>query len=246
LRYKRSWQFLSPVFSTCLPSTTQSEPNTMRTLVSAVLSVFTFYTYTFATQAAEPTESAEKSVDLSKCAGIAAPMQRLKCYDKLSGRLSSTNASKIPTSRPEHWRSVQKTNPIDDTPIITIYTYAIGGQNRFGRKSQLIFRCQNNKTEVLILWHEFIGLGRHASSQKVVIRLDSGTAQSQSWSHSTSGTATFAHRPISLIRKWTKHTRLVAQTTPYNRGPIAAIFNITGLNEAIKPLAKTCNWLLSP
>ncbi|WP_257025488.1 type VI secretion protein [Pseudoalteromonas sp. MIP2626] len=36
--------------------------------------------------------------------------------------------------------------------------------------------------------------------------------------------------------------KLVAQVTPYNESPATAIFNTTGLKNAIKPLRETCNW----
>jgi type VI secretion system protein VasI len=35
---------------------------------------------------------------------------------------------------------------------------------------------------------------------------------------------------------------LVAQITPYNESPVTAIFDTSGLENAIKPLRETCNW----
>ena len=214
--------------------------------LSVLLTLFALCTYATAVRAADTNDPINLPVALKRCAMIAAPAQRLKCFDRLSGRSSTTDATESSKSIPNHWRTVRKANPIDDTPQVTIYTTAIEGQTGFGRKPHLIFRCQNNKTEALVLWHAYIGSGRYSSAQRVLIRLGSGIAQNQNWSNSTSGTATFAPQPIPLAREWVKHTRVVAQTTPYSRGPVTAIFDLTGLAEALKPLAQACNWSLIP
>ncbi|MDE0704014.1 MAG: type VI secretion system-associated protein TagO [Rhodospirillaceae bacterium] len=212
--------------------------------LSVLLTLFAIHTFVPAAQAAERDSSTNATVGLKRCAQIAAPTQRLKCYDALSGHSSTIEKTEKSKSQSDNWRVIRKTNPIDDTPVVTVYTDAIEGQSRFGKIPQLIFRCQNNRTEAIILWQTFIGLGRHGSGQRVRMRLDLNDAQNQSWLHSTSGTATFARRPIPLIRKWVEHNRLVVQTTPYSQGPVTAIFDLTGLARALRPLTEACNWTL--
>jgi type VI secretion system protein VasI len=59
---------------------------------------------------------------------------------------------------------------------------------------------------------------------------------------STDSKATFHPQPIAFLKSMMEANTLVAQVTPYNESPVTAIFDTTGLADAIKPLRETCNW----
>lgn len=47
---------------------------------------------------------------------------------------------------------------------------------------------------------------------------------------------------IGFIKELMDADRFVAQVTPYNDNPVTAIFDLTGLNQAVQPLQETCGW----
>jgi hypothetical protein len=59
---------------------------------------------------------------------------------------------------------------------------------------------------------------------------------------STDSQATFHPQAIPFLKSLVQANKLVAQVTPYNASPVTAIFDTTGLGNAIKPLRETCNW----
>ena len=101
----------------------------------------------------------------------------------------------------------------------------------------MVARCQSNKTNVYINWGEY--LGREAI---VLTRIGNNKANTSKWGISTDSKATFNNKPITFLKTMSKSNKLVAQITPYNESPVTAIFDISGLDNALKPLRETCNW----
>ena len=66
------------------------------------------------------------------------------------------------------------------------------------------------------------------------------------WSVSTDNDSTFVARAIPYLRTMVQSERLVVQTTPYNEAPSTAIFDLTGVADALAPVAETCEWTLDP
>ena len=49
-------------------------------------------------------------------------------------------------------------------------------------------------------------------------------------------------RVIFRIKEMFRKSRLTARVTRQGEKPLAVTFNISGLESAIKPLRKSCNW----
>ena len=124
---------------------------------------------------------------------------------------------------------------IDDSKTVTLILEADSGKDRWGNAVYLIARCKSNQTDLFINWNDYLG-----SEADVLTRVGNNKAVTQRWSLSTDNQATFHSNPIPFLKKMLQSTKLVAQVTPYNENPVTAIFNTTGLENAIKPLRETC------
>lgn len=59
---------------------------------------------------------------------------------------------------------------------------------------------------------------------------------------STDSQETFKRQPINVLKLMLEAESFVAQITPYNESPVTAIFEITGMPEAIADIRETCSW----
>ena len=72
-------------------------------------------------------------------------------------------------------------------------------------------------------------------------RLGNGEVKTQQWPLSTDKKATFYPRDdAAFLEQLLTSNSFVAQTTPYGESPITAVFDLTGLTAAVKPLREVC------
>lgn len=137
------------------------------------------------------------------------------------------------------WSLIERTDPLDDSPIVTLMNAAESGRSRFGDPPTLILRCRNNRTEVFINWDEFLG----TNAVTVQYRVDEGEMRQRQWGISTTNRATFFRgNHIGLIRELMSASQFVARVTPSWQSPMTAVFDVTGLTDEIGPLQEACNW----
>lgn len=141
------------------------------------------------------------------------------------------------------WGSVKsEISPIDDSESIAVYLDANSAIKGWPQKIQipkLIFRCKENKTEVFI----YTGMTEAGDTSEILIRFDKHKAFKEEWGHSTDNRSVFLKQsPISFIKKMMTHKSMLFQITPFNSSPTMTTFDLTGLEKAIKPLQKSCNW----
>lgn len=189
-----------------------------------------------------------------RCKNTSDNFARLNCYDQLfhniqdpalNGNSEKGNSAPESIAEPESpntpWKLSIDTDEMDDSKQVFISNRAVKPfYNSFGTAEYpvLILRCTNNKTEAYIAWDTYLGM----DSSNVTIRLDKEKAFSASWGHSTDNQATFIPSPIKFIKGLFGHNTMLVQIQPYNEAPHIAVFDITGLEEAIKPLQECCGW----
>lgn len=173
------------------------------------------------------------------CAVIDGDLARLDCFDKLARASKLSGPQTIPTTveGTGKWKVRSSTNPIDDSRTDTLILVADSGAARFGESITIVIRCQSNKTDMYINWNDYLG-----SEANVLTRIGSSKAQTSAWLMSTDSQSTFRSRPIPFIKEMMGANKLVAQVTPYNENPSTAMFDTSGLANAIKPLRENCNW----
>src|SRR6266566_2151972 len=85
--------------------------------------------------------------------------------------------------------------------------------------------------------------GRSVYGKPIVLVLRCQSHKTENWGVSTDHTATFYHSdPVAFIQELMAADRFVAQVIPYNESPITAVFDLTGLQTAVKPLRDDCAW----
>lgn len=168
-----------------------------------------------------------------ECAKIENNDQRLSCYDM---QFKSDSTARPSTG---NWNTRIDKNPLNDSTTVILVNPASEGKARLGKRISLLLRCKNNKTEVFVSWNDYLG----SDGAKVTHRVGDAEAKTRTWSQSTDNTATFyPGNDITLIKSMFGESKFVAQVTPYNESPSTAVFEISGLDKAIKPLREECGW----
>lgn len=138
-----------------------------------------------------------------------------------------------------HWMVSEDTNPLDDSPVVTLMNAASEGRARFGDTPTLVLRCRDNRTEVYINWSDYLG----SENPIVSYRTGDDEMKRRRWNLSTDNRATFfPGSDIQLIRELAQADRFVARVTPYSESPVTAVFELEGLAEHIGKLQAACGW----
>lgn len=176
---------------------------------------------------------------LERCAVIKADSARLECYDLLAKEhsLSGLNAVKAQMGNTGKWTVDKKADLIDDSKTVNIFLTADSGNSRFGKPIMLVARCDADKTELLIDWQIYLG-----SVASVTLRIGDNEAKTSRWTISSDKQKSFNKSPIDTLKDMLTAEQMVAQITPFNQGPSTAVFDISSLDEAIKPLREACAW----
>jgi type VI secretion system protein VasI len=191
---------------------------------------------------AKEEEKANVAIDnkeYAKCAIIEGDLARLECFDNLAKKknLDGRQAQPASIAGKGKWNVSVDVNPIDDSKTVILSLDSDSGKSRRGESVFLIARCKSNTTDLYIGWNDYLG-----SEADVLTRVGDNKAITQRWSMSTDTKATFHSTPIPFLKEMLTSTKMVAQVTPYNESPVTAIFNTSGLENAIIPLRETCNW----
>ena len=177
--------------------------------------------------------------EIAKCAAVVGDLARLECFDNLAKAKNLDGRQVQPTTiegRGE-WSVSVDINPIDDSKSVFLILAAESGQSRWGGAVYLVARCKSNETDLHINWKDYLG-----SEASVLTRVGNNKAITKRWGLSTDSKATFHRKPIPFIKEMLTSNKLVAQVTPYNENPVTAVFNTSGLENAVKPLRETCGW----
>ncbi|WP_161492534.1 type VI secretion system-associated protein TagO [Oceanisphaera profunda] len=176
---------------------------------------------------------------IEQCAVIEEDFSRLECYDQIAKthNLSGQHTDQAQLGGTGQWTVEKKTDPIDDTKTVNIFLIADSGSSRFGKPIMLVARCDSEKTEMFIDWQIYLG-----SEAKVTLRIGDDDAKKSKWTLSSDRQKSFNKSPINTLKAMLTTDKMVAQITPFNQKPSTAVFNIAGLDEAIKPLREACVW----
>lgn len=184
--------------------------------------------------------SGQTDLGLEKCAQMSNPAQRLSCFDELTSDRGLSHTNELSQSVESKWETDIEVDPLTDKNIYLATLEADSGPSRFDLKPWLTIRCRDDKTELYIVWVEYLG-SRDVSA---MYRLDQEPAQTGTWHISTNGRAAFFPRPVPFLKELiaTESTSFVVRITPYREAPATAIFDVSGAAEALADIRKGCNW----
>lgn len=176
---------------------------------------------------------------LYECVKIENSIKRLECYDTISQK--ENIAPKESHSSSNQWEIIEETSKMDDNKVIVVSNKSIDPiQNKIGKQfhPNIVIRCSEKETDFYVNWDMFIGI----NNVEMTHRIDKEKAKTTYWNTSTDHTATFSNKPIAFVKSLYGHKNLVLRITPYNSNPRTAEFDITGIEEIIKPIAEECGW----
>lgn len=172
------------------------------------------------------------------CAQLADDAGRLACFDKIVEGLPAEPVPPASNAATGKWRVDIETNPMDDSKTVALFLIADEGRSDYDKPITLILRCQSNETSAFISWGDYLG-----SEAFVTSRVGEADSKRRQWSLSTNSQATFYPGTApAFIKELMGAGRFVAQVTPYSDSPTTAVFDTSGLAEAVKPLRETCGW----
>lgn len=188
--------------------------------------------------------NADVSKGIASCATESNSVKRLECFDLLSNSLGVTSP-KSSSTMVSKWRVNKEISRIDDSTNLTISLDAdspISGWPRKTHTPSLVLRCKEKKTEAYIVTGMSPQVEYGNDGATVTLRFDKEKATKYHTSKSTDGEALFFGKSIGLVKKMLGHTTLLFEFVPFNSTPAMTTFDLTGINEAIKPLRDTCKW----
>jgi len=180
---------------------------------------------------------------VADCAKTEDDLDRLACYDLASGRTAKTVAQ----SKVSQWSLRSEKSDFKDTTDVYLSTdsadaVACGFQG--SQPITLFLRCTENTTALILTTHCHVASGFYGYG-KVEYRLDNQKAQKRNFDASTDNSSLGlwnGRAAISLIKSMLSAETLLVRFTPFNENPVSARFNISGLEQAIEPLRKSCKW----
>lgn len=178
---------------------------------------------------------------LARCSEIKEGIKRLECFDSLV-KSQTITAKESKEETKNQWNIYVDTSKIDDSQKIHISTQSIepivGRYSREQLYPTLWLRCQENRTDLFVVWDMFLG----TNSISVTERIDAEKAKNSRWAISTDNKAIFKNNAIAFIKSLFGHDKLLLQLTPYGENTRIVEFSITGLEDIIEPLQKACHW----
>ena len=129
---------------------------------------------------------------------------------------------------------------MDDSKNVTMFTQSLKPIEVYSKaqRANLKIVCRENQTDLYIVY----GVYLHNDHIKVEYRLDDDKSVKATWDVSTDYKATFARKPVQLIKSMFDKERMLVRLTPYSGSPTTVEFNISGLKESVEPLRKACKW----
>ncbi|HEK2751515.1 TPA: hypothetical protein SMT72_003554 [Proteus mirabilis] len=178
--------------------------------------------------------------EYQKCKLLKNSDEKLSCFDKLDESKVSEDANNNDIE--SKWGVFKEKSQLDDTETVIL---SVDGDSAINTSllgasiPTLIVRCQNNKTQLYVVWGAYLGI----DDIKVSYRIDKNKAITNWWSISTNNKSSFYNgNTISFIKSMFNKNNLFMQLTPYGENPVNVNFNITGLESKIKPLRNSCGW----
>jgi type VI secretion system protein VasI len=194
--------------------------------------------------AGQPAIALDPTTAMAKCAAIKSIAERGACYDDLAKSLDLDKPAVQITkpAGPGKWTIQTETSPIDDSTSVFISLEGNQSLSAWPGKSvkpTLVARCLEGHKRVYVV----TGMTDAGDETRVRYRLDKEKAVSGTWSNSKDQSAVFfPGQDISFLKQLMVHSILYFEITPFESNPTASEFDLSGLEQASKPLQDACKW----
>lgn len=178
---------------------------------------------------------------IGSCKSINDNEQRLACYDTAF----EVNTSVVETNSKSKWVITEEVSPIDDSKTVMLSLKSDSPiKSDFSQViPTLNIQCKERETDFYINFNIFLS----THDIKPITRIDSDKAvNGVEWYISTDYKALFYPGSQKKINEFIKtlkdKKKFFIQVTPFSKGSVNTTFDLTGLDEAIKPVREACNW----
>lgn len=183
------------------------------------------------------------SADVSTCLSIQGNLDRLECYDREAGYAPQTSAT---TNSVGDWLVSTETSKIDDSTNVFLSLTSEEHTNcRYKPNAHSIhIACRENTTSLWVFFGECF-MSSIQGKGRVTYRLDADSAKNRNFQESNNNMALGlwnGGQSIPFIKEMLGRERMFVRATPFSDSTVSAEYNISGLDEAIKPLREACNW----
>lgn len=204
-------------------------------LVAKVLAILVLLSYGGAVLHADP----------GTCIKINNDLDRLTCYDQEHGRTPKKEPIATPAGK---WEILQETSKITDQKTIVLSLPSddlVNCRWNRGERISLVIRCLESKTVLYFATNCHMTSSEYNNYGNITYRLDSAPAETVSGDASTDNKALGLWRggsAIPMIKKMFGKSMMIVRMMPYGESPFTASFQISGLEQAIRPLRESCKW----
>lgn len=179
-----------------------------------------------------------------ECARIEETAARLACFDREFPRAMLLP----PETATGLWQLQSSPSAI---PGRTDHTISLASQGAIQcrwadpRSVQLRVRCIANVTSVSLDTGCYMASGQHRSDGDVSMQFDTGEARVARMTAGADGRSLglwSGEAAIPFVRALLGKSALTVRMTPYADDPISAVFDLRGIDAAIKPARTACGW----
>jgi hypothetical protein len=138
-------------------------------------------------------------------------------------------------------------DPMTDQKTVTMLLTADDMDASDPEAVKLILQCSKENGAAGVAWqHRFLGGEKvgEFTTKEMTLRIDKGQPFAEDWQVLDDGTTTRIPSVERLITRVREAERFVVQTTPYNELPIAAVFDVRGLKDALLAHRPECDWFI--
>jgi hypothetical protein len=147
------------------------------------------------------------------------------------------------------WAVESDTSPFDDSKTVVLSLSAekpITDWLGISHTPRLILRCKEKKTEAYVVTGtqpktEFGEYGRELG-----VRMRARYDKEREWEYmmgkSTDGEALFFPEAVREVKHMLGRKSLVLEFVPFQSAPVQVLFDLSSLEEAVKPLREACSW----
>lgn len=139
------------------------------------------------------------------------------------------------------WETWQEVDPIDDKVTVAAAIDEDSATSILRGRIRFVAFCRDRQTTINIQWRDYID----GDEKTVKTRVGEEKAREALWHVSASKTVTILDNGTEdLLRDMMASDKFAAQVTPYGGGPLTAVFDTSGMVEALKPIMEACDWSL--
>ena len=128
-------------------------------------------------------------------------------------------------------------DPMTDDPRALVYLTAESGTSTWGKPITLMIGCTDESTKLTVSWIDWLGPDDLID---VDTRIGDGPVTTDHWFNAETDTG-YGGSDVAFIKSLFGETRLVIRTTTFD-GSITAVFDITGIENAVANVRAACGW----